>query len=892
MDKFRYIQALWCLLLILTGYNLGWASQQDNQPVQDPSQLTSQAKAFEINGNNVQAFVTYLKFPGGERFAALIGKTDPTVYLAELDSIEAKTKGPLNPRLWLVRGDLQMQSGKNAEALVWYRKFVAAISQTADQGWEQGCVPQIYYPVSPQFLELYNGTRGPSPYEPVEIYPSLPFHFGSGSQIDNWLIQRFLTLGAWEDAEQEFKRVWAIYQDASSNNQLSGLARQFALEYAFFLIKYRQPQRGLDLLLNVFLQLDLERNPAVDFSLQENNSRHKAQANGTKAPPSHSEEFRTILLRTSVFSGSEFIRLAYGQFQCHQQIPSLTLAIQRQIQHGRNQARWVLAHILQLEGKSDEALATELEYLRHAQFNALTITYRSGLTYERFNRLSESATAFEQTLTLPDQPIALPDQDGHQSGSLVFDLSRNRTLEFSIDQKSKVLKRLFEIYCVLGETEKALNAGLRRLELESSSWRALMDDTEFEVLCNLFLLSGRQAQLTDWYRGHAHQFENYPTRKVRMSFILDDQDLFIQSLVSPTKPTKGNLDAWVKLLQSRKKEWLQPFLEAMAKADPTNEEVARALFTVNPNEPPPGSEAYWGKLFEQRSRFLEPELFFNQLSPTPQTIAMVEQILIENGKPVPGVAYGLMRMYEKTNQVDKMLALALNLARTWKLPEKRTWEEWSGSELVNPTLAIAIQHIRSPEDQKTLLQALEQTSWDKATTQLKRAIEGQDLTSPPAKPLPWHNIPNGIRLFGAHENVYSLCRDQKRVYVGYPWGVAVYNFSGHLITQIALESGAHHMTVIRGALWVGTELGVRRIDLKTFTVTGFRCDQEVLRSENQSNSNQKENWVLSLARQGNILWISTINSIRKYNTSTHELRVYQLPKKKIPERLGKHQLAG
>ena len=298
----------------------------------------------------------------------------------------------------------------------------------------------------------------------------------------------------------------------------------------------------------------------------------------------------------------------------------------------------------------------------------------------------------------------------------------------------------------------------------------------------------------------------------------------------------------------------------------------------------------------------QPPLYFDHLEPTPALLANLEQLSTQWIRPKDSVdrkkfqkgsalAYALMRLYEKTGQVEKMLPLALRLAQTWSEADLKPFS-FQPIDLFqgNTALTIAIQHLNRVEDQKTLLQALEASPWEIATTQLKRVIAGQKLVSDPKPNPPWANTPQGIQVFGSHENVLSLCRDQKHVYVGYPWGVAVYDFSGQLLTQVALECAASHLTVIQDALWVGTELGVRRVDLKTYAVSGFPCDQELSEKEKReayqttelSNNRivaipghrEEINAVTSLARQGNTLWVSTQTSLRKYDTLTSELRVY------------------
>lgn len=592
MSRSRFVQGACLFVWVLGAVGIVSASQEKNSLLPPQENLTQLAKDLEIQGNWPQAFAVYLKFPGGERCAALIARDDPKTYLAALDTIEAEANHPPNPRLWLVRADLLIQLGKNAEALACYRKFVAAIGQTPDQTWETGRVPWFYYPVSPQPLGSYVGGPPKFEYQSQELQPALPFQIGPGSQADNWLIQRFLTLNAWQDASNEFERVWKLHQVAASGNQLGGTSLRFALEYAFFLSKINQPQKGLDLLLNVFSQLDLERNPTStelrsSLEVQPLDLKQNPNSRGLK-PGFERQPLYPLKTSSKGYTPIEFIRLAYGQFQIQNQQSRLNQSLQHQIDAGRNQARWVLACVLQLEGKEDAALATELEYLHQGGFNKLTIAYRSGLAFERYNRPKKAVIAFEECLRLTGEGLSLPQPDDHeQFHNLMTSNSSAGIAGFWPHQtpRDTILKHLFEAYCVLGETEKALRTGLERLEIE-----AYLKDEDFNQLCNLFTLAGQNNQFKKWIQTHLEKYSRVSSRKASLAWILEDQNVVIESLASLAKSRQlpnSEFIKWLALISQQKKEWRRPFLEALVAADPENQAYRHALSSTGLNPTPP-----------------------------------------------------------------------------------------------------------------------------------------------------------------------------------------------------------------------------------------------------------------------------------------------------------------
>ena len=108
-------------------------------------------------------------------------------------------------------------------------------------------------------------------------------------------------------------------------------------------------------------------------------------------------------------SRKEFIRLTHGEFKSAGREPALVAELQQQIDAGQNCARRVLAQVRLHQGQRDAALALELDFIQHADFDALTVACRRGLAYEEFQQTAEAGAEFEKALAMKPAPVQLPD---------------------------------------------------------------------------------------------------------------------------------------------------------------------------------------------------------------------------------------------------------------------------------------------------------------------------------------------------------------------------------------------------------------------------------------------------------------------------------------------------
>ena len=427
----------------------------------DTCPVLAEGQKLEEAGKPREAFLKYLEIPGGDYAAATVGRKDPEFYKALLVT-EGKNL-PL-PRVKLIEGDLWLALGKKEEALACYREVVARIGKTPEQTWAQGYLPAQYYPVEPKPVNARD--HGSSAMATVVISkwtPAEPFLFGPGSQRDNWLIRRFVTLEAWEDASQEFARMWQIHIVKARGflinipdfkpdpgfrlirrEGFNGIGRDFALDYAAFLRQRQQTNAALDVLLAPLETMEL----GLDFDGAFGQPITHALPVGFFEVTS-----REVLNSPYIRNGSagvtaqEFFRLCLGEFRMANQEDRLTGKLREWIAQGRNPARRLLARILAQQGQSEAALSAELEYLERSQADRVLAAQGRGHLYEEYHKPRQAIEAYEQTLVL------LRDRPTDRLAAMLHD-----------SVQADLLTRLPNLYLAEGRMEESLATNLRLLD--------------------------------------------------------------------------------------------------------------------------------------------------------------------------------------------------------------------------------------------------------------------------------------------------------------------------------------------------------------------------------------------------------------------------------------------
>ncbi|MDB5384973.1 MAG: hypothetical protein JWM11_619, partial [Planctomycetaceae bacterium] len=528
------------------------------QPEDAEVSTFEQARKLQDAGKLHEAFLKYLQEPGGEYAAVALARPQAREFLELLKTNWVKIP---TIRAMLVKGDLQLVLRNKVDALACYRDIPRSIAVSNRVGWEDDRLPRDAYFVEPAIRQPdpYGGWQGPnSPLTRVE-----PFTIGPGSHRDNWLLRRFIALEAWPEAHQEFERVWQLHReaagpevpgqtitespsDAQSNlvgtprtlvvsrtgneltddrpsapflpegmtasfatkvqspgAQFNGLGLQFALDYAFFLERRKDPTSARRVLLEPLLLIDLDHNLA--FSRQASDQAGESETTSVLKPG----ERRALTILRSMnnsagVSPKEYIRLAFGAFKTAGKEAELVESLEGRIRAGENRLRRVLAQVRLHQGRSDEALALEMAFIDAAKFDPLTAEFRRGVIFEEFQKISEATLAFEKSLTLPFAPPKLPDPEVESPGieqvarpARQFDRRLNAESIRQEEFHQQIMNRLLRLYVAQGQTEKILATTLRQFEL---SPQLLEHFSVLTAAAERFRTCGQEPRFNEWAR--------------------------------------------------------------------------------------------------------------------------------------------------------------------------------------------------------------------------------------------------------------------------------------------------------------------------------------------------------------------------------------------------------
>ncbi|HNJ41845.1 MAG TPA: hypothetical protein PKZ53_15250, partial [Acidobacteriota bacterium] len=131
--------------------------------------------------------------------------------------------------------------------------------------------------------------------------------------------------------------------------------------------------------------------------------------------------------------------------------------------------------------------------------------------------------------------------------------------------------------------------------------------------------------------------------------------------------------------------------------------------------------------------------------------------------------------------------------------------------------------------------------------------------------------------------VTGLCRNDRWMFVGHPWGVAIRDFKGNLVRCVALGERPRTMVADAQTLWVGTSENLFRVDLKTFGTVVVSYEDPTVQSppvHKQDPVSQKSKQRAAFAHvkflviQGTRLWIGA-SDLFALDMGTHALRWFQ-----------------
>ncbi len=840
------------------------------------------ARELEEDGQSHEAFLKYLSAPGGEFAAASLARPQAREFLKLLAD-----QGAAIPvaRRRLIEAELLLATRNQKGALTAYRDVVTKIAKKDEEGWEQGLLPRGQYFVEPPAGE----GRGWN--------ITAPFSVGPGSHRDNWLLRRFIALEAWEDARREFVRVWQLHREATQPcvvqmpiyqrtgkvggfekrlvrpTGFTGGALQFALDYAFFLQKRNEADQARAVLMEAMTLIDMDRNP---------NDRQWGEVIPEGTPINVPERSIHDSLRGGGVGvpRSEFIRLAFGALKTAGQEEGLVKTLTTRIDAGENRLRRVLAQVRLLQGQPDAALRLELDYIVTAKFDALSTAYRRAIVFDSAQKVKEAAAEYEGVLTVLGrdgvEKLNLPDPlEPHAADARQFAVTRMRFDPASPTAKAglqgTVFQQLERLYAALSQTGKALEMARRSFIINPHA------PSRFEAVQELDrkhrAVNQSEALLT-WAKQQLAETKDDQVRAC-LHLLLEDWKAAAESLakISP----RYEIDLWKKHFRTVGQEPLGELLKALIAADPRDALSQLELMELD--------GVVEGPELTQR---LEMLLESNPNWMSRRGRRAQDQPLFRDHFEI---ASRLMRLYERAGQLDKLQALGLRIARGEKPfeigdPSQHEYRIGNGlPESANAALALAVQHADDVPKSEALGAALEKSKWTAAREQFRRRWD-ESKSEPPA-PFRWANLPDGVQLIASNENVLALANDDRYVYAGHPWGIAVYDFNGQPVTRIVLGEAARALVTRDGYVWAGTPKGLFRIARADWSVAHQFLHDDVPAKERHTRNEPElgnywfDNSVYSLAVDGDQLWIGLHRNVQRLNTRTLELRAYSFDELKI-----------
>ena len=890
-------------LLVTTVLSLTLASAVAAAAAADPTPSPADdARRLLSEGKDAEAFLKYLTVPGCEHEAVEIARPKSREFL---DVLADKAKEICPPRRSLIQGDLLLAAGKKTEALAAYRAAAGGFAQNDRDGWDKGVAPRDYYFVEPPGQRDRYDVFGP----PRGLAAS-PMTYGLGSHRDNWLIRRFIAMEAWDDAAAEFARVWEIHRRAASPyvvrpeivrdgekfsrpvlvepSGFTGKGLQFALDYAYFRKTRKQAAESLEIALAPLLVMDMTRNGDLEHAV-----RIVTEAEAAKLPPrDYSPPARNYFDFTAGISRKEFIRLAYGMFKAAGKEADLLSAIRGQIDKGENRARLVLARMLTMADKTDQAVELELAYVDNRKLEPFAAACCRGMVYDRYTRPQEAIAEYEKALVLPPKPPPQTDAEeetlDQRSASAIFAWSGGINASW-----------LVEAAFPRKPTTNAVNVH-QAVEPSSPPWN---DFGLIDRLKRLYVGAGNPQRVLELTR---MQFEKQPSRM--------DQFAGVEDLAARfrTANKEADFNAWAdkQLAAAKDLPARLSLLWLTGRQAKAGDEAIAAIAAGKPGAPPPFSYDW-----PERIRQFDPAAGLRMRKATsaahPEDLALRLELLADEGvtagpqyvkaledfvdcdrapewdrmRATPllfddpfHAALHLMRLYEKEGKIDKLIAMGLKVARGQKLLSPAPQYEWQyrgenkAPEYAPACLALLMQHADDAKTQAAVAEAIQKCPWPGAREQLARRRAGGVKPPENLKPFGWSNLPKGVVALASCRNVLALAADGKHIFAGHPWGVAIYDRKGQPVTRVSLAGSAQAMVIRDGVLWAGSDTGLHRIDLATYGVSFL--PMHVTSRPGQEARLEPPCVVNALAVKGDNLWIATTHDVRRLDTRTMDERIF------------------
>ncbi|MCX7044492.1 MAG: HEAT repeat domain-containing protein [Candidatus Sumerlaeota bacterium] len=700
-----------------------------------------------------------------------------------------------------------------------------------------------------------------------------------------------------------------------------GMGLQFALDYAYFLKRGGRSDEALKILSEVLARIDLDRNP--------NNMRF---ADSRPYRKGFDDDYPVRMLRRTRYFGmalagvsrKEFIRLAFGAFKDAGKEKELIENYRKSLSSfeklspgGRRPETRVLARLYLHQGNDEEALRCEQAYINGAFFKPLTAAYRLGCVYEEFKKNAEAAAEFEKALALPPETLDLPDEDEEATqrammSQMAMPMRWGRFGGMggqpSEGLRREIMERLNRLYTALGQNDKAMRLALKQYESDANflgnfemmsqtaqRFRTEGKEEEFRLWAKNLLVASDRSDASDASDQSettlTRTLAKNPSARATLAWFAGDLPAAAKALARGITGQKNGTyyyydwEQWKERFRQKGKDQLRMLLAAIVEANPKDARTRLELLDLEDR-------------FEGPAVIESLEILLNA-NPDETSAAFARGKGVYNRTQFRNyydLAYRLMRLYEKADQLDKLRALGLRLAKG-----EKPFEAWWNKDENETRYRDANDW---PEDLNGALALLIQFADDKTQTQLneiwkslgdfpaKRQLARRREVAPTADSLEgmdtimaqrWNSIPKGVWLYASLEDILSMQPADDYFLVGTPCGISLYDIKGRLYTRIPLGGEIHALAYGRD-LWAALPLGVCRIGISSvfssranppINLTWLDLDQDL---PPQEMKNRKRDYgptgALTLALDGDFLWIGTRRNIQRLDITSNVMRVF------------------
>ena len=719
------------------------------------------AYELERRGQERAAFFQYLQAAGGEHAAIRLARPQARDYLESLR--EKKGAVPL-ARFLLIEGDLLLALGKKDEALARYRAAAAG-------------VPRGAYFVEPPALSPRDDFHA---YHAAVYRPQWPFGLGPGSHRDNWLLRRFLALEAWDDAAREYVRIWTHHREEADKKgageidepqEFSSLALLFALDYSFFHKQRKAPEKAHTILEVPLLQLKFEKQETHPAFIMHWPSK-----------------------RAFGISSKEYLRLVHGEFKAAGKEARLVGLLEKEITDGKNEPRRALARIRLHQGRPDDALKLELDYLQAAKLEGAVRAFRRGETFEEFQKPAQAIAEFEKVVAL--LPKKRDDKANEQER-----------------MREGVMSRLDTLYAGQGQTDKVLEFSLTQFD-----WGRFPSKNALEQAAERFSKAGQAAKFAAWLTEHAAQAKD-PDERLHLNWARKDYPAALKAIAELIRgPQKSSWPIFY---------WQEDFRGVGLEI-----EFLRASTAAQPND----------LLSRWQLLVLEDRLH------TPEAMDVMEGILELEFKgqdvirrawksksrrdfdTVSPFVYRLLRLYQQHGHADKIVRVGRKVLAGehpfGRIDRHTFWREDDSvhhpGNLVDCML-IVLLHLKEKADLEAFAALAERSGRFVWQNQLARRLEG--AKAPRKDPFTGHvashgkvtlrtvGVPASVKLLTTRDDVHAVLAGGE--WVGTSWGLVRYREpeKGTLeILQVPLSAAVSDILATPAGLFAATDTGLFRVD--------------------------------------------------------------------------------